>query len=104
MMNGSRQAGASTRSTLITYAIPLQEQQEEKQVSTWVIAYRNADRSEHQIQAKAAGVLTEQGAAMLVSDYLRQQQASSTDTPLAAEQYNFQIIRIHRVPGDVESA
>lgn len=49
-------------------------------------------------------MLTEQGAAMLVSDYLRQQQASSADTPLAAEQYNFQIIRIHRVPGDLENA
>lgn len=77
---------------------------EREAVSTWVISYRNADRSEHQIQAKAAGVLTELGAAMLVSDHLRQQQSSKSGAPLAAEQYNFQITRIHRVPGDVESA
>jgi hypothetical protein len=76
----------------------------EKQVSTWVISYRNADRSEHQIKANAAGVLTEQGAAMLVSDHLRQQQASRSGAPLAAEQYNFQIIHIHQVTGDVENA
>jgi len=84
--------------------IPLLTLLKEKQVSTWVISYRNADQSEHQIKAKAAGVLTEQGAAMLVSDHLRQRQSSRSGAPLAAEQYNFQIIRIHRVSGDVETA
>jgi hypothetical protein len=67
-----------------------------KQVSTWVIAYRLADRSEHQITAQAADVLTEQGAAMLVTDYLRQQQLAVGGDPMPAELYNFQIIRIHR--------
>jgi len=100
----SHQSGARWRSTLIRYVIPLPVRLKEKQVSTWVISYRNADRSEHQIEAEAAGVLTEQGAAMLVSDHLRQQQSSRSDSPVAAEQYNFQITRIHQVPGDVDSA
>ncbi|HEY0586250.1 MAG TPA: hypothetical protein VGD52_08975 [Pseudoduganella sp.] len=79
-------------------------QLKDKQVSTWVIAYRSADRSEHQIMAEAAGVLTEQGAAMLVTDYLRQQQLAVGGNPMAAELYNFQIIRIHCDAGDIESA
>ena len=83
---------------------PLLVHKKEKQVSTWVIGYRNADRSEHQITADAAGVLTEQGAAMLVSDYLRQQQLTKGGDQLASEQYNFQIIRIHQLPGDPEGA
>jgi len=78
--------------------------EKEKQVSTWVIGYRNADRSEHQITADAAGVLTEQGAAMLVSDYLRQQQLAKDGGQMATEQYNFQIIHIHQIPGDAENA
>ena len=73
-------------------------------MSTWVISYRNADRSEHQIEAEAVGVLTEQGAAMLVSDYLRQQQSARDGAPLAAEHYNFQIIRIQRDSADDKSA
>lgn len=40
---------------------------------------------------------------MLVSDYLRQQLADG-EKPLSAELYNFQIIRIHRVAGDIEGA
>lgn len=75
-----------------------------KQVFTWVIAYRSADRSEHQIMANAAGVLTEQGAAMLVTDYLRQQQLADGGNPVAAAVYNFQIVRIHRLAGDNEGA
>lgn len=76
----------------------------EKQVSTWMIAYRSADRSEHQILANAESVLTEQGAAMLVTDYLRQQQLADGGKPLSAELYNFQIIRIDRLTGDTEGA
>ncbi len=53
--------------------------------------------------ANATDGLTEQGAAMLVSDYLRQQQMAAGGSTLAAEQYNFQIIRIHRLAGDMES-
>lgn len=71
-------------------------------MSTWVIAYRSADRTEHQIMADAAGVLTEQGAAMLVTDFLRQQQMAGGDSSLSAELYNFQIIRIHRVAGGIQ--
>ncbi len=73
-------------------------------MSTWVIAYRSADRSEHQISAISADVLTEQGAAMLVSEYLRQQQLAQGGGPLATEQYNFQITGIHQVPGGTENA
>jgi hypothetical protein len=40
---------------------------------------------------------------MLVTDYLRQQQLAVGGNPMAAELYNFQIIRIHRDAGDIES-
>jgi hypothetical protein len=99
-----RQSNATSPGKLLKYVFPLLTHEKEKQVSTWVIGYRNADRSEHQITADAAGVLTEQGAAMLVSDYLRQQQLAKDGGQMATEQYNFQIIRIHQIPGDAESA
>lgn len=98
------QLGATMRSILITYVIPLYVQQKEKRVSTWVIAYRGADRCEYQIKANATGVLTEQGAAMLVSEYLREQQTSKgDDAQPATEHYNFQIIYIHQLAGGTEN-
>lgn len=98
------QSGATFRSTLITYVIPLYVQQEVKRVSTWVIAYRGADRCEYQIKANATGVLTEQGAAMLVSEYLREQQSRKGETGQpATEHYNFQIIHIHQLPAGTET-
>lgn len=67
-------------------------------MSTWVIVYRGADRQEHELVAQASGVLTEQGAAMIVSDFLRLQKVSQSTRPnnstVPPEHYNFQIIGI----------
>lgn len=71
---------------------------------TWVITYCGADRQEQQLLARASGTLTEQGAAMIVSNFLRLP-ASANSTPgneclSITEQYNFQIIGIRKDPDD----
>lgn len=67
-------------------------------MSNWVIAYRGADRQEHELVAQASGALTEQRAAMIVSDFLRlqirSQSAAASMTAAGPELYNFQIISI----------
>lgn len=76
-------------------------------MSTWVIIYRGADRQERELVAQASGALTEQGAAMIVSEFLRLQNQSQALTALSPstlpEHYNFQIVGIRKEPDCLDS-
>lgn len=70
---------------------------------TWVIGWRGSDGNEHQLAANADDTLTEQKAAMIVSNFIRLQALTQADAEdqknSIKQQYNFQITSISRENG-----